>query len=81
MGRHLYKGGAVSELRAPSHEGENGFAVYKEELPPVTCRELEIYSQSAESLRTFLGFDDKLVPIGTADTVREDFVQVEPLAV
>ena len=33
---HLGEGGAIGELRAPSHEGEDGFAVNKEELPPVT---------------------------------------------
>ena len=35
----------------------------------------------AESLRTCLGLDYKLVPIGTADTIREDLVQVDPFAV
>ena len=33
---HLGEGGTVSELGAPSHEGEDGFAVNEEQLPPVT---------------------------------------------
>ena len=35
----------------------------------------------AESLRTCLGLDYKLAPIGTADTIRVDLVQVDPFAV
>ena len=65
LGRHLCEGGTVSELGAPSYEGEDGFAFNKEQLIPVIC----------------LGLDFNLVPIGTADTIREDLVQVDPLAV
>ena len=65
LGRHLFEGGTVSELFVSFYKGEDGFAFNKEQLAPVT----------------FLGLDFKLVPIGTADTIREDLVQVDPFAV
>ena len=65
FGRHLFVGGTVSELFVSFYKGENGFAFNKEQLPPVT----------------WPGLDYKLVPIGTADTIREDLVQVDPFAV
>ena len=39
LARHLGVGGTVSELGASRHEGQDGFAVNEEELPPVTWRE------------------------------------------
>ena len=66
FGRHLFVGGTVSELFVSFYKGEDGFAFNKEQLPPVS---------------SFLGLDYKLVPIGTADTIREDLVQVDPFAV
>ena len=65
LGRHLFEGGTVSELFVSFYKGEDGFAFNKEQLPPFN----------------FLGLDFKLVPIGTADTIREDLVQVDPFAV
>ena len=38
-------------------------------------------SSQLGSLRTSIGLDDKLESIGTADTIREDFVQVDPFTV
>ena len=63
--RHLFVVDTVSELFVSFYKGEDGFAFNKEQLIPVIC----------------LGLDFNLVPIGTADTIREDLVQVDPLAV
>ena len=41
----------------------------------------ELTASQLGSLRTSLGLDDKLESIGTADTIREDLVQVDPFAV
>ena len=35
FGRHLFVGGTVSELIKPFYKGEDGFALNKEQLPPV----------------------------------------------
>ena len=80
LARHLGEGGTVSELWAPSDEGEDGFAVNEEHLPPVAWRGNMKQSQ-LESLRTWLWLYDKLVAIGTADAIRVDLVQVDPFAV
>ena len=55
LARHLGVGGTVGELGASRHEGQDGFAVNEEELPPVTCREhlnITVRQLDSQSLRT-----------------------------